>query len=244
MSNFFVAHFKNHVDMIISFLSFCLPIGRVSTFYLVVYNLASMVGWGMILAICGRHIMDGSLAVGLWVEVDLLLKVVQTAACLEVLHSMVGLVKSPWVTTFLQVFSRVFVVWAVLNVEEAAQTSVFTLLCITSWGLVEVPRYLFYAMNLLDMVPYPLFYLRYSLFAVLYPTGITGELGCVYMAAKGLIGDGTFVDMDTNSKILFAFLALVSLTYIPGSPKMYGHMVKTRKKQFQLRKEQQEKRQQ
>lgn len=38
----------------------------------------------------------------LWDEVQFVLKVVQTAACLEIVHSMVGLVKSPWFTTFLQ----------------------------------------------------------------------------------------------------------------------------------------------
>ena len=44
-----------------------------------------------------------------------------------------------------------------------------------SWALVEVPRYLFYAANLvMKRVPYPLFFLRYNLFMVLYPSGITG----------------------------------------------------------------------
>ena len=37
-----------------------------------------------------------------WSEVELPLKIVQTAAVLEVLHSMVGLVKSPWATAFMQ----------------------------------------------------------------------------------------------------------------------------------------------
>lgn len=37
-----------------------------------------------------------------WSEVEIPLKIVQTAAVLEVLHSMVGLVKSPWVTALMQ----------------------------------------------------------------------------------------------------------------------------------------------
>ncbi len=99
---------------------------------------------------------------------------------LEIVHSLVGLVKSPWVTTFLQgihiflvsilaintfltVFSRVWTLWAVMDVAPTAQSSIFTVLACTSWGLVEVPRYLFYALNLLDAVPYPLFWLRYRL---------------------------------------------------------------------------------
>jgi very-long-chain (3R)-3-hydroxyacyl-CoA dehydratase len=62
-------------------------------------------------------------------------------------------------------------------------------LAVTSWSLVEVPRYLFYALNIFNAVPYPLLWLRYSLFAVLYPTGITGELGCMYHSIFDLKGD-------------------------------------------------------
>lgn len=58
-----------------------------------------------------------------------------------------------------------------------------------SWALVEVPRYLFYAVKevtekvipkvqcrFIHQVPFPLFWLRYNLFVVLYPSGITGEI--------------------------------------------------------------------
>lgn len=95
---------------------------------------------------------------------------------MEIVHSMVGFVRSPVFTTFLQgatflssmllsslvtVFSRVWVLWAVMYVAPPAQTHFFTVLCITSWACVEVPRYLFYALNLLGEVPYPIFWLRY-----------------------------------------------------------------------------------
>lgn len=55
-----------------------------------------------------------------------------------------------------------------------------------SWCLVEVPRYSFYATNILGITPAPLLWLRYSLFSVLYPTGITGELGSTWLALKYL----------------------------------------------------------
>ena len=106
------------------------------------------------------------------------------------------------------VFSRVWTVWAVMHIAPPAQTSIFFIMAATSWCLVEVPRYLFYALNIMDEVPYWLFWMRYryitlfiiiinmislnnsssfSLFAVLYPTGITGELGCMYLAAQYLM---------------------------------------------------------
>jgi very-long-chain (3R)-3-hydroxyacyl-CoA dehydratase len=93
----------------------------------------------------------------------------------------------------------------VMHPVSTAQTTTFFTLACTSWGLVEVPRYLFYALNLVNAVPYPLFWLRYryetfpncktaltlsfslSLFAILYPTGITGEVGCMVKALMQLM---------------------------------------------------------
>ena len=50
-----------------------------------------------------------------------------------------------------------------------------------SWSLVEVPRYLFYIVKLLNVsMPSWLLFLRYNLFLVLYPTGITGEILTIY----------------------------------------------------------------
>lgn len=211
--------------------------------YLVLYNVLCTLGWGYVLVISATHISNGTYLTELWPAVKLPLKIVQTAACMEVIHALIGLVKSPWFTTLMQVFSRVWTLWAVMDVATDSQQSIFFALACTSWALVEVPRYLFYALNILDLVPYPLFWLRYSLFAVLYPTGITGELGTMYLAAVFLKSNeteltllGTTYPKETNF-ILFVLIVLVALTYIPGSPTMYGHMVKTRAKQFKEHKE-------
>jgi very-long-chain (3R)-3-hydroxyacyl-CoA dehydratase len=149
------------------------------------------------------------------VDVEFALKAVQTAAVLEVVHSAIGFVRSPVGTTFMQVFSRVWTLWAVMHISVEAQTSVFFTLACTSWALVEVPRYLFYALNIIDALPYPLFWLRYSLFAVLYPTGITGELGCMYLALFTLKGD--FVSpFDIFVLFLIAMLILFDLLFRDG----------------------------
>lgn len=47
-------------------------------------------------------------------------------------------------------------------------------------------RYLFYTFGVLKSSPYPLFFLRYSLFAVLYPTGIAGEVMTMVAALPDL----------------------------------------------------------
>lgn len=71
-----------------------------------------------------------------------------------------------------------------------------------SWIAVEVPRYLFYAFQLFDAVPAPLKWYRYSAFYILYPTGITGELVSMIVAAADLWKTGVcFVSSCIHSEI-------------------------------------------
>ena len=203
--------------------------------YLTVYNLAACIGWLLVFIKCFNKISKQDYFT-IYEDCELELKVAQTMALLEVIHSkgLLGFVGSPWITTFMQVSSRIWTLWAIMVITKDAQTSIFTLLAITSWSMVEIPRYLFYALSLWDACPYPLIWLRYSLFAILYPTGITGELGCMYMAYKSEeIKKYDFFILDTNPIVYvnLAFITLlVVLTYIPGSPFMYMHMVKARSK--------------
>lgn len=63
-----------------------------------------------------------------------------------------------------------------MNTSAASHDHWSVWLVVLSWSLVEVPRYIFYALNLYtEKVLFPVFFLRYNLFAVLYPSGITGN---------------------------------------------------------------------
>lgn len=151
----------------------------------------------------------------------------QTLACLEILHAMTGLVPSAVFTTFVQVMSRIIVLWAFTNTASYTHWSLYQL--VLSWGIVEIPRYLFYIWGLLFpnvQAPGLLFFLRYSLFAVLYPTGITAEILQLLNAMPYWTAQG-----DVFLYIMYALL----VTYIPGSPFMYLHMVKMRKSQYKKR---------
>lgn len=121
-----------------------------------------------------------------WTTIEKTLKFSQTAALLEIVHSMLGLVRSPVMTTTLQgilyrfkswlVFSRIMLLWGYANPCPDAQQSWSIKLMVLSWSLVEVPRYLFYLFKLLNIsMPTWLLFLRYNLFIVLYPTGISGR---------------------------------------------------------------------
>jgi len=111
---------------------------------------------------------------------------------------------------------------------------------ILSWSLVEIFRYMFYAFALLTgdatkKTPYPLFFLRYSLFAILYPTGITGELTVFFKAAA----DASFPPDSYGSALIsfadFFYSKFLPVIYAFGSPFMIMNMVGNRKSAFKKR---------
>ncbi|KAE8542320.1 hypothetical protein D1P53_001094 [Cryptococcus gattii VGV] len=100
----------------------------------------------------------------------------QTLAVLEVVHAVLGWVRSPVGTVASQVASRLWTVWGV--VEAAPEIThghpLFTTM-LFAWSLTEVIRYSFYALSLLSISAPVLNYLRYTTFIPLYPLGASSE---------------------------------------------------------------------
>lgn len=53
--------------------------------------------------------------------------IVQTAAALEIVHAFFGLVKSPLLTALIQVYSRLFLVWAITKKHEQVRQQLLSL---------------------------------------------------------------------------------------------------------------------
>jgi hypothetical protein len=107
---------------------------------------------------------------------------------------------------------------------------------VISWSVVEIFRYMFYASALVTgdstkKTPFPLFFLRYSLFAVLYPSGITGELTVFLSAAK----DPAFHEIFGAGLSSFVYSILLPFIYFVGSPYMIMNMAGNRKNAFKKR---------
>lgn len=133
--------------------------------------------------------------------------------------------------------SRVMVLWGMVHLAPAAQSSPFFSLMVASWAAVEVPRYFFYLVALVANPPYWLTWLRYSLFIVLYPSGITGEIGCLWNSLDYVKEHGEKLGVtfnqpnDWNLTWNHYYLLLVLLAlYVPGSPFMIANMWKARSK--------------
>lgn len=91
-----------------------------------------------------------------------------------------------------------------------------------SWSITEVVRYGYFAIHTLvpSAVPYVLTWLRYSLFLVLYPTGVASEIGTIVLALP-FIKQTDMFGISMPNKFNFAFdlyisLIVIIIVYIPG----------------------------
>ncbi|XP_060518827.1 very-long-chain (3R)-3-hydroxyacyl-CoA dehydratase hpo-8 [Cylas formicarius] len=202
-------------------------------FYLVAYNALQTLGWIVIFfKLVNFYLSPGTRT--LYESVRCVLNIFQNAAVLEVIHAVTGIVRSDPVITAFQVGSRVVVVCGVLMATYSPRDSIGLPLALLAWSVTEIIRYSNYCLSLLDLVPYFLKYLRYTLFIVLYPIGITGELLCIYAASKE-VGAGHLYSLEMPNKYNFIFnyqhlLWFLMLLYIPLFPQLYLHMFSQRRK--------------
>lgn len=197
------------------------------TAWLIFYNMASAGGWAYVLALALGALAAGQTPEEAWAQFGAPLMVVQTTMAFEIVHALTGLVRSPVGVTALQVSSRLWVVWGATYYAAAAQAHWSLYLMVVSWCCAEVPRYLFYVANLaLPSIPFPLFFVRYSGFMVLYPTGITGE---IFQCLASLD------HWQAHVPAWFYALKVILVLYAPGSPFMIMNMVGNRKSAFKKR---------
>lgn len=66
---------------------------------------------------------------------------------------------------------------------------------VLSWAATEVIRYVFYACTLLGSEPYPLLWLRYTAFYVLYITGASSEAALIFSTLPARLSDWGLHDL-------------------------------------------------
>ncbi|KAJ1834317.1 hypothetical protein LPJ63_002049 [Coemansia sp. RSA 2711] len=192
--------------------------------YLVAYNAASFVGWGYVLVQTVMYLLEnGADLSGLFNRIGYPLIYVQTGAALEIAHSLVGIVRSGILTALMQVYSRLLLVWGTLymfDYPEIRASPAFVLM-VLAWAVTECVRYSHYALSLLDIEVPALLYLRYTLFYVLYPAGVTGELLEMWAALP---------HAAAIHPMFRAFLIVNMINYPPVLYKLYTHMIRQRRK--------------
>ncbi|KAL8793956.1 MAG: hypothetical protein Q9195_003469 [Heterodermia aff. obscurata] len=170
------------------------PRRELKTHYLLAYNLVSSILWFAVLArvllliplVGFAHVSGGVGEFAKWTQI---------LAVLEVVHSALGLIRSPLPTALLQVLSRLFLVWAICAPYPTATTpSPFYSTMLLAWSLTEVVRYSYFVFTLRGGVPAfegteierrimkGIAWARYNFFYALYPLGICSECVLVWKA--------------------------------------------------------------
>lgn len=167
--------------------------------------------------------------------VDLPLKIFQTGALLEILHSLTGIIRAPAATTALQVGSRLLLVWGVADpIHEVRSTISFTTM-VLAWSLTEIPRYFYFSVGAVTSnVPFWVTFTRYSTFLPLYPLGASSEWFTLFAALPYIYKTKIFsIYMPNRLNFTFdyyTYCLIILALYIPGLPFMFHHMLRQRRK--------------
>ncbi|KAL0640789.1 hypothetical protein Q9L58_000096 [Maublancomyces gigas] len=195
---------------------------------LIAYNAISCVLW---LGVLGRTVLAFSSAgsENVYASVGEYTKWTQTLALLEIVHIVLGLLRSSLPTTIVQVSSRILLVWGITNLFEAPQVSLAYSSMLVAWSVTEVYRYSYYVTNIMGRTPRFLTWLRYNTFFVLYPMGAGSEAWCIYQSlAEAKVFNANY----------YWVLVAILVTYPPGLYKQYTHMVSQRRKNIRGKKRQ------
>ncbi|KIW03852.1 uncharacterized protein PV09_05151 [Verruconis gallopava] len=204
----------------------------VKRLYLTLYNAVSCGLWAVILyrvvsVLVENYTKEPFLGTvkrkeNAWYETGEFVKWVQTGALLEVVHSLLGIVRAPVTTTALQVASRVVLVWGICDqFPSVPANSLFYSSMLVAWSVTEVVRYGFFVFSLNGFVPGVLSWLRYNLFFVLYPLGISSEMALVYKSIP--------LAKKRDERLEYVMYAILGI-YFPGAYILYTHMMAQRKR--------------
>ncbi|KAI1810975.1 tyrosine phosphatase-like protein [Poronia punctata] len=194
----------------------------IKTTYLVLYNALSAVLWATVLVrIVGVNVKYSRhfayLAVGDFC------KWTQTLAGMEVFHSLFGIVRAPFFTTFMQVFSRYAIVWGITHLFPSLGGNPAYTSMLVAWSITEVIRYSYFALTLtFGREPRLLHWLRYHAFFILYPLGISSEAWLIWKAVPLAMRFS-----ETYAWILWGYVLFV---YPPSAYILYTHMMAQRRK--------------
>lgn len=145
--------------------------------YLTFYNLAQFIGYMyivIVLSIC--YFKDGPKTFSKAFEnVGNVMQFIQCLQYLEVLHPIFGYTKGSWLTSFLQVSGRNFVLFVMILTEPRIQAKPVVYHLFMVWSLIEIFRYPYYLSMIVKKPVGLLTWLRYTMWMPLYPAGVICE---------------------------------------------------------------------
>lgn len=156
---------------------------QVKKAYLVAYNGVQWSGFILIvitLLKCARGGMEGIQTA--YDQTATMLMFCQALAILEIVNAAFGLTKGGLMAPLFQVGGRFLILFIVLQPAEEIHKHVIVFVLFLAWSLVELIRYPYYALSVLEFEVEKLTWLRYSAWIPLYPVGFTCEAITVWLA--------------------------------------------------------------
>ena len=201
--------------------------------YLLLYNCIQFCGWCFFLAKVALDLIASKSIKEIFSDTHIILEFCQYGAFLEIIHAILGIVKTRLLPTVMQISVRIFIVILLQFVPSSVSNGY--LLIWFAWSSIEVVRYSFYALKLLQKdtnsfnIPYFLTWCRYTFFIVLYPIGTAGEMMTIWNAQKDFSKYIIWENNNFNISVSTLFYPLYIL-YFPALTFMYGYLFKQRKK--------------
>eukprot|EP01112_Ceratiomyxa_fruticulosa_P009915 TRINITY_DN2602_c0_g1_i4.p1 TRINITY_DN2602_c0_g1~~TRINITY_DN2602_c0_g1_i4.p1 ORF type:complete len:241 (+),score=43.00 TRINITY_DN2602_c0_g1_i4:46-723(+) len=212
---------------------------KLSTLYLISYNLLQTVAWYyIVLKIAWLFFERGfSQYSTIYKEIEPMLLCVQIAGILESVHVTLGLVKSSLIPTLGQFLGRNMVLIGGLYFIPEVQGHWAVPALLFVWGLIELVRYPFYLSSLIFSEPSKVFeWLRYTIFIPLYPLGYLLENILWYKMLpiiKSRDLHGISMPNSWNFSFDYYYFMIVWITMFTSLfPGQYQYMLAQRKKKY------------
>ncbi|KAL8606724.1 hypothetical protein ACOMHN_018758 [Nucella lapillus] len=206
--------------------------------YLVAYNLFQAAGFcyiffSLIISSLRKGVEGRHMAVE---TAGTQLMICQVAAFLEVLHPMLGLVRTGVVAPLAQVLGRNFILFGLILQEPRLQDRPVVFFLFVVWSAIEVVRYPFYTLQSAGWELKLVTWLRYTMWVPLYPLGMLLEGTVVFMSVPLFEETGFFsFDLPNSANMAFYFPYLLSgypLILAGVGYLLLRHMYQLRKKKL------------
>ncbi|KAL6763238.1 tyrosine phosphatase-like protein [Haematococcus lacustris] len=205
--------------------------------YLVAYNATQALGWAWCLwTVAASYAVNGGNHVNVFNAAGGTARVFQLLSGLEVIHTLLGIVRSSPAMALLQWAGRSNILFLVLSHIPDVQASPASSLLLAVWGCIRVVRYPWYALSSLDVCPHALTWLRYTAFIPLYPIGVACEMWLLWSALPVLAARDMY-SWHLPNRLNFAFsyhtFSKVGLVvYLPVWWQLYASLLKQRAKKL------------
>nr|XP_043619200.1 very-long-chain (3R)-3-hydroxyacyl-CoA dehydratase 2 [Erigeron canadensis] len=216
--------------------------GSLSNLYLFIYNSAQAFGWATALFKLSVSFSSTKSVNGGYASAGELICLLQTVGFMEVLHGALGIVPSGFLFPLMQWGGRTHFLLAIVRQINEVQDSPAVLIAFLAWCCMEIVRYPFYALSCLGKCPSFLTYLRYTVFIVIYPIGVLGEMWIMYKSLPAIMEKNLYADYFAAIPFsYYTFVKVVLICYPFLWLQLYLYLFKQRRSKLRPRSEKEKK---